>query len=174
MQRITGMQLLTRKAMIVIGVLIAAATLCPSPAAASPRSVFCSPRRTLQSFGGRPVRGFAARLVAGPGSVRRGTFSTFRIVNEGSDELERESGLLQRWTGTSWVRMLEPFPMLGAVAYVPPRSVTQCSGPLTGKHWPPGKYRYLLEVVAFERSPKPTPSEKHWLSATFLLRKGSD
>jgi hypothetical protein len=175
MQRIRAMQLLIRKAMIaVVGVLIAAATMGPSPVAASPRSAFCSPHRTLQSFGGRPVRGFAAHLVVGPGSVRRGTFSTFRVLNEGTDELAELSERIQRWTGTSWVRMLEPYPELGAIVYVPPRSVTGCSGPLTGKHWPPGKYRYLVKVEAFERSPKPTPSELHWLSATFLLRRGSD
>jgi hypothetical protein len=156
--------------MLLVGILPVIALIGPGSAAAGPRAAFCNPHRTLHSFGGRPARGFAARLVAAPGSVRPGTFSTFRIVNEGSDELAEVSELVQRWTGTSWIRMPEPSPTFGAIAFVQPRSVTGCSGPLTGKHWKSGKYRFLVKIEAFRKSHHPTRIEEHWLHASFRLR----
>ncbi len=165
---------LTVKALIV-GVLIAAVIASPSPAAASLQSAFCRPHRTVQSFGGGTAQGFAAYLVVAPGSVRPGRYTTFRIVNEGTDELSEEGGRVQRWTGSSWIRMPEAGgPTFGGIAFVHPRSVSACTGPLTGKHWQPGKYRFLLEVEAIEKSREPTQPEHHWLGATFLIRRGSD
>jgi hypothetical protein len=163
----------TFTALLIVGAVSVIAMLGSGPATAGTRSAFCGPHRTPQSFGGRPVPGFAARLVAAPGSVRAGGFSTFRLVNEGSDELAEVTELVQRRAGSSWIRMPEPSPTFGAIAFVAPRSVSGCSGPSTGKQWRAGRYRYLLEVEAIARSDRRAPIEKHWLQATFTLRRGS-
>jgi hypothetical protein len=163
--RITG-----KIALLAAGAIVVFAIAC-SPAAAAPRSGFCGSGRTIQSFGGHHRQGFAAHLVAAPGAVRAGAFSTFRVVNEGSDELAEISERVQRWTGTSWIRMPEPRLSFGAIAFLAPRSVSGCSGPLTGKGWAAGKYRFLLEVEALEKSSEPSRPKKHWLGAGFLLRR---
>jgi hypothetical protein len=156
-----------------LAVLIGAAATTSRSASATGRPAFCNPHRTRQSFGGRPANGFGAHLAVAPGPVRPGATATFRIVNEGSDELAEGDEIVQRWTGSSWIRMPEAGgPKLLALAFVRARSVSGCSGPLTGKHWKSGKYRFLLRVEAIEKSREPTQPEKHWLRASFLLRRG--
>lgn len=167
------MHSVTKKSLSIVAVLTAVMLMGVTPAAASRGSAFCSPHRTLQSFGGEPRQGFSAHLVAAPGSVRPGTYGSFRIINEGSDELAEGDEIVQRWTGSSWRRMPEAGgPKVLALAFALPQSVSGCLGPLTGEHWKVGKFRFLLKVEAIEKSEHPTggPIPTHWLGATFRLR----
>jgi hypothetical protein len=158
----------------VLGVLIASPIAGSGTASATARSTFCNPHGTLQSFGGRPVQGFVAHLAVAPGYVRPGAIAEYRIVNEGTDELTEDSVVrVQRWTGNSWVRMPEPGddPSFGAGIFVQPRSVTECYGASTGRHWRPGRYRFLLEVRSTKEIGGGPQPKVRWLHAPFLIRR---
>jgi hypothetical protein len=158
----------------VLGALIASLIAVSGTASATARSTFCNPHRTLQSFGGRPAQGFVAHLAVAPGYVRPGAIAEYRIVNEGTDELTEDGVVrVQRWTGSSWVRMPEPGddPSFGAGIFVQPRSVTECYGASTGRHWRPGRYRFLLEVRATKRVGGGPQPKVRWLHAPFLIRR---
>jgi hypothetical protein len=141
------------------------------PAEASRHSRFCNPTRTLKSFGATIGReGFVAHLATAPGAVSPGRFASFRIVNEGTDELGYGSERTRRWVRGSWITMPEVGPSLLEVSFVRPRSVSRCVGPLTGAHWPPGRYRWDLNVEALDKSGKRSGISHHVVRALFEIR----
>lgn len=154
--------------LLVAGVMMIPAS--GSTASASDRSKFCRPHRSLQSFGkelSRRKQGYGAHLVAAPTPVLAGQTPAMRLLNVGSVEISYGPRQPQRWVRGSWKRMppvgyLQPVqPFLG------PGKVTRCMGPVTGRHWPGGKYRWLLDVESFEKN---GPETSHILRAVFRLR----
>lgn len=141
-----------------------------SPAGASPRSVFCSPKRTPQSFGmsGSSNRRPLTRLVVAPGRIPAGHTPAIRVVNGGSKHLSFGAEYTQRWVGGSWHPMrLPPLFVSGlALSFVAPDSVSKCIGPLTLRKWPSGKYRWLLGVRSVGEDGF---GRRRFLSAVFRL-----
>jgi hypothetical protein len=132
--------------------LMMSALIGAAPAGAAALSVFCSPRRTVESFGlgGGSGRRPVTRLVVAPGQVPAGHSPAIRVVNGGRKELSFGAEYTQRWVGGSWRQMpLPPLFVSGlALSFVAPESVSKCIGPLTLSKWPAGKYRWLLGVRA--------------------------
>ena len=157
----------------VLLLLVAAAAALPasdSPASTGHRSKFCRPHRSLQSFGkelSRRKQGYGAHLVAAPTPVLAGQTPAMRLLNVGSVEISYGPRQTQRWVRGSW-KTMPPVGYLQPVqSFLPPGKVTRCIGPVTGRHWPGGKYRWLLHVESFE---KDGPETSHILRAVFRLR----
>ena len=157
----------------VLLLLVAGVTTIPasgSSASTGHRSEFCRPHRSLQSFGkelGRREPGFGAHLVAVPMPVLAGHTPAMRLLNVGSEEISYGPRQTQRWVRGSWKKM-PPVGYLQPVFYfLRPGAVSGCIGPVTGRHWPAGKYRWLLDVKSFRNG---GPETSHLLRAVFRLR----
>ena len=121
------------------------------PARAAMRPSFCDPARTAASFGVNGAgssRGIEARLVAIDRTVHSGRSPKVRLVNSGSSVLGLDGEYTQRWSGGSWRKMrLPPYYVTAPVqTVVQPAAVSRCTGPLTLRRWPAGKYRWILAV----------------------------
>ena len=151
----------------------AGATTMPaevSPASAGLRSGFCRPHRDLQSFGSERSRreaGFGAHLVVAPVSVLAGHALAMRLLNVGSEEFSYGPRQTQRWVRGSWKRMPQMGYLQPVLYFLPPGAVSGCIGPITGRHWLAGKYRWRLDVKSFADG---GPMVPHILRAVFRLR----
>ena len=143
-----------------------------SPASTSHRSEFCRPDRSLQGFGkelSRREPGFGAHLVAAPAPVLAGHTPAMRLLNVGSEEISYGPRQTQRWVRGSW-KYMPPVGYLQPVLYfLRPGAVSECIGPVTGRHWPAGKYRWLLDAKSLEND---GPMMAHALRAVFRLHAG--
>jgi hypothetical protein len=92
-----------------------------------------------------------------------------RIVNSGRRELALGAEYTQHWVDGEWHPMRLPPEFISGLVLtlVPPHTVSGCTGPLTLRRWPAGKYRWLLGV-RLVHSHGLGPS--HLLRATFRLR----